>query len=76
MRVIRNIAKEDNILIIIVIHDLNLAIRYCDSFIFIKDGKIFSSGGKEVINSENIFEVYNIEADVEIINGINVVVPK
>ncbi|AEF97070.1 ABC transporter ATP-binding protein [Methanotorris igneus] len=75
LRVIRNISKSKNIASIIVIHDLNLALRYSDKFIMLKDGKIFAEGGKEVINPKNIEAVYGVSVDVKYYNGIPVVIP-
>lgn len=36
LRLIRDIAKENRITVLLVIHDLNLALRYCDRFFFLK----------------------------------------
>ena len=39
MALVQEIAREQGITVLIVIHDLNLALRYCDRFYFLKDGK-------------------------------------
>ncbi len=75
LRIIRDISKSQNIASIIVMHDLNLALRFSDKFIMLKDGKIFAEGGKEVITPENIKEVYGVRAHVDEYRGIPVVVP-
>jgi iron complex transport system ATP-binding protein len=47
--------------IIAVLHDINIASRYCNKIIMMKDGKIHSNGNtEEVLNNENLFEVYGI----------------
>lgn len=74
MELIRNISKTKNISAIIVIHDLNLALRFSDKFIMLKDEKIFSEGNSGIINSQNIREVFNVEAYVDRYNGIPIVV--
>ncbi len=76
MRVIKEIAVSDNILVILVIHDINLAVRYCDRFIFVKEGQIYDFGGEEVINPFNIKNVYGIDVIIETINGKKVIIPK
>ncbi len=43
LRMVKKIAQEHNTCVAIIIHDLNLAIRYCDRFIFLKDAHVFSS---------------------------------
>ncbi len=75
MRIVRDIAIEDRLCVIIVIHDLNLAIRYCDRFLFIKDSFVHSFGGVEIVNSEAIREVYGMEVTIENISGYLTVIP-
>jgi iron complex transport system ATP-binding protein len=75
MHLIRNIVKKNHMAAIMIIHDLNLAIRHSDKFILMKAGKVHSIGGHEVITPENIKEVYNIDAYVESVRGIPVVIP-
>jgi iron complex transport system ATP-binding protein len=50
-----------NITTLVAIHDLNLAAQYCSRFIMLKEGKIFASGGKEILNKENIEQLYEIK---------------
>ncbi|CAB3289465.1 ABC transporter related protein [Methanocaldococcus lauensis] len=75
MKIIRDISKSQNIASIVVMHDLNLALRYSDKFIMLKDGKIFAEGDRSIINPENIKAVYGVNAFVENIRGIPVVIP-
>ncbi|MGD6851002.1 MAG: ABC transporter ATP-binding protein [Candidatus Bathyarchaeia archaeon] len=75
MHLIRNIVKKNHMAAIMIIHDLNLAIRHSDKFILMKEGKVYAAGDHEVITPENIKVVYNIDAYVEHIRGIPVVIP-
>jgi iron complex transport system ATP-binding protein len=75
MHLIRNIVKKNHIVAIMIIHDLNLAIRHSDKFVLMKEGKICAVGGHEVITPESIKMVYNIDAYVESVRGIPVVIP-
>jgi iron complex transport system ATP-binding protein len=66
MELIRSLAKEKGLLVIIVSHDLNLAARYCDKLIALDEGKIAAAGAvAEVMTSENLAKVFNIDAVVE-----------
>lgn len=65
MNLVHKIAKEQNITVLIVIHDLNLALHCCDKFYFLKDGKGYSYGGIETITHETIVNVYGINAKVK-----------
>ena len=46
LQVVTDIAKKNRISVIIIIHDLNLAVRYCDRFLFLKDAHVFRYGGQ------------------------------
>ena len=75
LRIVKKIAQEHNICVAIIIHDLNLAIRYCDRFVFLKDSKVFSYGGLETMTPENIEEVYQIHVHIIEYMDIPVIVP-
>lgn len=74
MSLVRQIAREQGIAVLIVIHDLNLALRYCDRFYFLKDGTGYSYGGADTVTSETIRKVYGIRAEIAQVNGKKVVV--
>ena len=75
MATVREIALEENISVIIVIHDLNLALRYSDRYLFVKDGGIYAYGDRSIMTAENIREVYDIPVFVEIVHGVPTVIP-
>lgn len=64
MELVRDIAKEQGITVLIVIHDLNLALRYCDRFYFLKDGHGFRYGDIKAVDQATIEYVYGISARV------------
>ena len=53
LEILKKVAENHNISILIVIHDLNLAMRYCDKYL-LKDGKVYSFGGIETITPKAI----------------------
>ena len=69
MAMVQKIAREKQIAVLIVIHDLNLALRYCDRFYFIKDHEGYSYGGIETVTAETIETVYGIRAQVTDVGG-------
>ena len=75
LRTVRRVAKERNISVCVILHDLNLALRFCDRFLFLKDGTVYASGGREAVTSENIRAVYGMDAAVEQFDGIPMVIP-
>lgn len=75
LKAVRQLAKEHNISVAIIIHDLNLAIRYCDRFLFLKDSQVYSYGGIETMTAETIESVYEIHVHTIEYMGIPVIVP-
>lgn len=75
LKSVQELSHREKISVILVIHDLNLALRYCDKFLFLKDGGIFAYGGTEVMTPENISRVYELPVAVESVCGVPVVVP-
>lgn len=56
---------SENRTVVIVLHDINLACRYADNIVAIKDGKIYAEGSpKEIINEELIKNVFEINAKI------------
>lgn len=75
MQLVRAIAKESSISVISVLHDLNLAIRYCDRFMFLKGSKIYAHGGREVMTPEIVEHVYDMHVHIVDCMGIPVLIP-
>ncbi|MFW6047269.1 MAG: ABC transporter ATP-binding protein, partial [Candidatus Woesearchaeota archaeon] len=58
--------KKNDLTIISVFHDLNLASRFCDRIIILKKGKIFANGEpKKVLSEENVSRVYGSDVVVK-----------
>lgn len=74
MALVRELAHERHITVLVVIHDLNLAMRYCDRFFFLKDGKGYCYGDSQVVTSQVIQDVYGICGHVAEIDGKKIVV--
>lgn len=70
VEIIREKVMEKSISAIMAVHDLNLAAKYTDRIIMMKDGKVFVSGTPEsVMTPENIRTVYGVVAEVIKNNG-------
>jgi len=75
MRTVQEICRTEDISVVVVIHDLNLAVRYCDRFLFMKEAGIYAYGGIETVTAETIREVYGMEADVIEYGGKKLIIP-
>lgn len=70
-----DIVKGQSCTVCAVLHDLNLACKYCDKIAVIKDGKLFNYGTpKEVITEKFIKEVYEVDSKIVDFNGRLVVI--
>ena len=63
LKLMRDIIKSKNCCMIIALHDLNLAIRFSDKVLVIKNGDVYAFGtAKEVITEKMISDVYGVKA--------------
>lgn len=66
MDLIKCLCVTRKLLIVAVFHDFNLAARYCDSIILLKDGKIVAVGNaEETLTSENVKKVFSVDTIVK-----------
>lgn len=75
LQIIKEYVNNKNISALVVLHDVNLALRFCDKFIFLKDNTIYAQGTRDMIDEKVIEEVYGIKVVIEKVNNIPVVVP-
>ncbi|MGM0452172.1 MAG: ABC transporter ATP-binding protein [Thermodesulfobacteriota bacterium] len=66
MELLKSLATEKKISVVMAVHDLNLASRYADKIIMMKEGRIYSAGDAEtVLTPDNISSVYGVVAEVK-----------
>ena len=65
METVSCLVKEKKISAVMAIHDLNLASRFSDKLVMLKEGKVYAAGEpKALLSKANISRVYGIEAMV------------
>ena len=69
LEIVRNICHNIGISAIIVIHDLNLALRFCDRFLLLKDGQIYRYGDTFILDRTAILDVYGVHAEIVSVKG-------
>ena len=72
--ILKRITVEIGLINITVLHDLNLALRFSDHFVFMKDGKIFSEGDISTITPSLVRHIYDISVELLEIKGTKVMV--
>lgn len=66
LELLRRLNSEKELAIVLVIHDINLAARYSDRILIMKDGEIIAQGRPEdAITPENIDKTYGMSVAVE-----------
>jgi iron complex transport system ATP-binding protein len=62
---VRSIVKKTDISAVMAIHDLNLAARYSDVLVMLKDGRVFDVGDPfSLLTEDNIRTIFGVEAVV------------
>ena len=69
LKMVRQICRTDQITAIVVIHDLNLALRFCDRFLLLKDGKVYRCGDRSVLDAQALAQVYGVRAKIVEVEG-------
>ena len=62
---LRDYARDNGIIVLMVCHDLNLTAAYADRVIMVSDGGIYADGSAwDVMTESNIREVYGVDSKV------------
>ncbi len=65
--ILKELVRDFPLSIVIVMHDLNFAARYCDKIWVLADGKIqVNASPKESLTCENIKNYFNIDVDISL----------
>lgn len=76
MELVRALNREQGLTVVMVLHDLNQAARYCDRIVAMKQGKIVRQGRPaELFQADFFRDVFGIEAKVHLDGGIPVCLP-
>ena len=69
-RKLRDLSRSRGIMVVMISHDINIAARYSDSIIMMKDGTVFAVGSPcDVLTETNLKEVYDVDSRVVVENG-------
>jgi len=66
LSLLRRLNEEKKITVVLVIHDINLACRYSDRIVLLKNGEIVGAGSpEEVITTVNVEQTYGMKVAIE-----------
>ena len=76
LKLIRQLNREFGITIVMVLHDINQSLYYSDEIVAMKDGRMIAHGlPEEIISSELVGEVYDVNLEIRTIDGKPFVIP-
>ncbi len=76
LKLIRKLNREYGITIVMVLHDVNQSLYYSDEIVAMKDGKMIAHGEPEkIITSELVKSVYDVDLDIQKVDGKPFVIP-
>lgn len=73
LKIVGELCRAEGLTAVVVIHDLTLALRFCDRFLLMRDGQVYRCGGLEVLDKTALREVYGVDAEPVVVNGRHIV---
>ena len=75
LKTIQQVTATHEVAAVLTMHNLNMALRYCRQFIFLKNDRIFAAGQADIVTAEVIEAVYGVAVDITVHRGAPMVVP-
>lgn len=75
LEAVRAITRENALATVLVIHDINTALRFCDRFLLVRDGCVVAHGGREAVTDETLSATYDVSFKVTEVAGIPLAIP-
>lgn len=61
LALVRRLSDERGLGVVVVLHDINMAARFCDELIALKDGRLLANGPTaQMMNAQTLSEIYGI----------------
>lgn len=75
LQVVRDITTQASLATVMVIHDVNLALRFCDRFVLMRNGTVVAQGGIEAVTDEALSETYDMPMRIAEIGNVKLAIP-
>lgn len=76
LKLIQQLNRDFNMTIVMVLHDINQSLYYSDQIIALKEGRVIGQGSPhEIITSDLVREVYDVDLEVQHLDGRPLVLP-
>lgn len=74
--VVRRVTRAGGLATVLVLHDVNLALRFCDRFMLMRGGEVIASGDRSVVTGEALTRTYGTPFKIVEIDEIPVAIPQ
>jgi iron-chelate-transporting ATPase len=62
LELVRSLSRERGLGVVVVLHDINMAARFCDDLIALKGGRLLASGPvDEIVQADRLGEIYGVK---------------
>ncbi|GBF57776.1 phosphate-import ATP-binding protein PhnC [Candidatus Phycosocius bacilliformis] len=65
MELLRDLNQRDNVTVIVTLHQIDYATKFCDRIVALKAGQIVYDGPKDGLTRDRLIEIYGAEFDEE-----------
>lgn len=69
LNVIKDIVLNNKLIALISIHDINLALRYANKFLLLKNGEVYLYGDESIITKESVKNIYGVDCEISTFKG-------
>ena len=69
LQIVRDICHKDGLMAIVVIHDISLALQFCDKFLLLRQGEVYDYGDYTILSAQALRDVYGVDAKVVDVEG-------
>ncbi|MBN2683416.1 MAG: ABC transporter ATP-binding protein [Bacteroidales bacterium] len=74
MKLLKEISNE-GFTVIIAIHDLQMAMQFCNRFVLLKSGNVYADGHHEVFTNEIIEKLFEVKVNIQTIDNQKIIIP-
>jgi len=65
MEILRDLNRQDGLTVIVTLHQVDIALRYCERIVALKEGKVAYDGKASRLDRERLIGIYGPEfADI------------
>lgn len=74
--VVRRVTRAGGLATVLVLHDVNLALRFCDRFMLMRGGEVIASGDRSVVTGDALTRTYGTPFKIVEIDEVPVAIPQ